>query len=70
VRWEREGDQRRQPTNGGAQRCHATTSKRRGTTRGRGAGPAERQRQAMGNTTTNNRVLGNGAVAIKRRGAD
>jgi len=38
VRWEREGGQRRQPTNEGAQRCHAATSKRRGATRDRGAG--------------------------------
>jgi len=39
VRWEREGGKSRQPTNGGAQRCHVTTtSKRRGATRGRGTG--------------------------------
>jgi hypothetical protein len=38
VRWEREGGQRQQPMNGEAKQCHATTSKRRGTTRGRGAG--------------------------------
>jgi len=38
VRWEREGGQRRQPMNGEAKQCHATTSKQRGTTRGRGAG--------------------------------
>ena len=41
VRWERKGGHRQQPTNGGDQRCHATTSKWRDATRGirgRGAG--------------------------------
>jgi hypothetical protein len=41
VRWERKGGHRQQPTNGGDQRCHATTSKRRDARRGirgRGAG--------------------------------
>jgi len=38
MRWKREGGQRQQPTNGGAHRCHPTTSKRRGAARGRGAG--------------------------------
>jgi len=46
VRWEREGGQRRQPMNGGAQRCHATTSKRR--VQREAEVLAERRRQANG----------------------